>query len=219
MLAGRRRTPWVLVASGLALNVVGDTSNLLQNSFGASRFGVIFNAIAWPTATVVISLAVWLRNRPSNPLAVQRPAGFLLPNLFAASALVILLVAALHSVGRVAIALATATLAVVGVRLALSVRSMQILSQERHRQSVTDDLTGLGQPPAPVPGARRLLRRRAATQTAAERRLAFLFVDLNHFKEINDSFGHPAGDQLLKQLGERLVELAAEHRPARPTRR
>jgi hypothetical protein len=100
----------------------------LQRSLGASRFGIVFNGIAWPTATVVISMAVWLRNRPTNPLLRQRAAGFLLPNLFAASALAILLVAALHSVGRVAIALATATLAVVGVRLALSVQSIQSLS-------------------------------------------------------------------------------------------
>jgi diguanylate cyclase len=200
IVTGRRKVPWLLLAAGYALITVGDMFNLLGTE---SFIGGFADAIAWPLSILLVSIAVWVQSPAARPSLSERAQGFVLPALAAASALTILCVGSLERVGRVSLGLAVATLIVAGMRSALSLVGLRSLTEQRRRESVTDQLTGLGNRRSLF----QLLDAFVADQRdpdAPVRSLAFMFVDLDKFKEVNDSFGHATGDELLRQLGTRL---------------
>lgn len=64
-----------------------------------------------------------------------------------------------------------------------------------HGEATTDALTGLG-------NARLLSAHLRSTPAES----AVLFIDVDHFKEVNDTFGHSAGDRVLVTVADRIVE-------------
>lgn len=71
------------------------------------------------------------------------------------------------------------------------------------RQSQIDELTGLA-------NRRKLGERLTATLAGfrtSKRSCALMMIDLDRFKQVNDTMGHPAGDELLKQVGQRLTSI------------
>jgi two-component system, cell cycle response regulator len=70
------------------------------------------------------------------------------------------------------------------------------------RQALTDDLTGL----ANRRHGGHQLEREVALCVRHGRLLALVRVDVDHFKAINDSYGHQAGDEVLVEVARRLAE-------------
>jgi diguanylate cyclase (GGDEF)-like protein len=86
----------------------------------------------------------------------------------------------------------------VGDQAATALQKARLLATVSH-QATHDALTGL---PNRVLFLERLV---AAIPAATDRaHLAVLFCDLDRFKEVNDTFGHAAGDELLRQVAARL---------------
>jgi len=68
------------------------------------------------------------------------------------------------------------------------------------RQAIYDDLTGLPNRALFYQRVRELIR------TAPDERLAVMLMDLDHFKDINDTLGHHRGDLVLKEVSGRLKQ-------------
>jgi diguanylate cyclase (GGDEF)-like protein len=84
----------------------------------------------------------------------------------------------------------------VAEHISLSLANMRLRETLRH-QAIRDPLTGLYNRRYMEESLEREIRRATRHHTT----LGVIMLDLDHFKQFNDTFGHAAGDTLLRELG------------------
>jgi diguanylate cyclase (GGDEF)-like protein len=189
---------WALLGGGFLVLTVADSIYLLQVAGGSSTSNGMAN-LFYMSGVAFLALAAW---QPPERNELPRTDGLstlLVPGAFVLAAIAVLAYDDFKDVGELAHALSLLTLLAALLRTALAFRDLRTFNETR-RQAVTDDLTGLPN--------RRLFQQRLEEAIArgsnAGGSMAVLIVDLDHFKELNDTLGHQSGDELLRQIGPRL---------------
>lgn len=190
---------WALLVGGILAFWLADSVFLVHTAEGTFVSGGWLD-MAWWLGLLAIALAAWQR----GPTSRRRPADdsprlMIAPLVSGAVGLELLVYASAVDLNPLAVALSAAALVFVMVRLTLTFRQNVSMLRTSRDEAITDHLTGLGN--------RRALTRmldEVLPDARPEAPHVLALFDLDGFKHYNDTFGHPAGDELLARLGARL---------------
>jgi two-component system cell cycle response regulator len=194
---------WSLLLAGLSALVIADIAFTLQSTDATLPGGDWINPI-YLIAAVCLGAAVWQPAEAAeitSPKAGDRRREIVVPAVFAGVMIGLFAMQYFSATSGLSTVLWAATMTAVIVRLAMSDKeNKDLLEQVR-----TDPLTGLSN------RGRMQVDLEEECKRATEARPVMLFLfDLNGFKRYNDTFGHPAGDELLTRLGQALRSAASE---------
>jgi two-component system, cell cycle response regulator len=192
---------WLLIAAALLLFGVSDVVYLSVG--GQSTEALNLASIGWPLAFLLLAIASWLpRTAPEAALGEADGNRIVVPLAMSMTGIALLAAGSFIHIGAAAVGLGVACLAAVLARLAITFDQNRRMLDASREEAVTDALTGLA-------NRRRLMadleQAMAATPPEA---MVLVLLDLDGFKAYNDSFGHPAGDDLLRRLGGQLAAAA-----------
>ncbi|BAH54083.1 bifunctional diguanylate cyclase/phosphodiesterase [Rhodococcus opacus] len=204
VLGWRAEQRWVLLVAGFMLFAVADTVYLFR---GADSYveGTWIDALPH-AAAVLVAAASW---RASGRHRSGRRPGLAIwvpPLVCTAVAVGLLVLDHDARLPRLAVVLAALSLIAVAARFAVTFREVVVLA-DSHREARTDDLTSLANRRAIVAALTAAYLERVArpAEYAPLRGPGLLLMDLDRFRDVNDSYGHHVGDQLLCQVADRLA--------------
>jgi diguanylate cyclase (GGDEF)-like protein len=180
-----------LILGFLAL-AVADSSLVLNLSVGTYSFSTLLTLL-WGAAFMLIVGSAVTPRPPQVSVGRALPGGFLLASFI--TAIVLLLIRPEGLLGWAIGIPAAITLLATGARLAIALRESREAG-EAFQLAQTDDLTGLPN--------RRAVLKSLDDGIAAKRPMGLMLLDLDGFKEVNDTLGHSAGDTLLELVALRM---------------
>lgn len=195
-VAGFRPSASVLLfILGAQTMAVGDVIFLRQIAAGAYVPNTLLE-VTWSLGIVLFCIAPWVRSDRPKPHPVSVLASVTLPGLASVAALVVIAWGIATDIPQLAMWMSVGAIATVLARVGLTVRELR-RATDAFRQARTDEMTGLLN--------RRGFAEELDRRLAQDAPLLVMLIDLNGFKEINDSLGHQAGDQLLVVVAQRFA--------------
>lgn len=180
------------IAAGLSLFLISDLAFIWGSTINSYEVGKFLD-FGWVAGISLIASAIWfeeelaIKDRTLHPFT-------LIASLLISVTLLTLLALGAGQISSLIVIPAFLALLLAIVRIFTLLRKSHRLNDESHLAHI-DELTGLAN------------RRKVVAELATfnSDNGAFLLLDLNGFKPINDQYGHSVGDQLLQEIAERFT--------------
>ena len=197
--AGRWRfDAWCALAAGFACIAIGDSAYVVAQSGEGWDPGSLTD-LAYAAGTMLLAVAAWR----SEPLRRDVPnARVALPIAFTVTAFALVSYEAFADLDVLAVVLIRLTLLAVVLRLGVTLWWLSRQRADLEALAASDPLTGLGN--------YRAFQEQLAVAVAEGAQASVIVLDLDHFKALNDTYGHAEGDRVLQATATALSRTAGD---------